>query len=69
MDIKCNGADPDLHPLLKSRSKKRDITAYNDLVKWKDMYENVSPGKHVTGTLKLEILKEKDKKCHSELMQ
>ena len=59
MNIKLNWADPDLHPLLKSSTKKCDITLYTDLVKWKDMYENVSPGKHVTGTLKIEIFYER----------
>ena len=44
-------ADPDIHPGLKAKLKRNESIPYTDLVKWRDMYENVTPGNHVTGEM------------------
>ena len=42
-------ANPDTHPGLRDALKNCENAAYTNLIKWRDMYENVSPGKHITG--------------------
>ena len=42
-------ANPDTHPGLRDALKNCENATYTDLIKWRDMYENVSPGKHITG--------------------
>ena len=63
MNIKGPWANPDVHPRLRDALKNYENATYTDLVKWRDMYENVTPGQHVTGELcgSLILLKLEDK--------
>ena len=49
MNFRDPWANPDVHPRLRDALKNCENATYTDLVKWRDMYENVTPGQHITG--------------------